>query len=74
MLLKNAEIINPESNFQGKSDIRIENGLIKEISDSINPFADEEVIDIINSSTDLTAKYDYTYLSENETIVRIKER
>ena len=46
MLLKNAEIINPESNFQGKSDIRIENGLIKEISDSINPFADEEVIDL----------------------------
>lgn len=36
--------------------------------------SDEEVIDIINSSTDLTAKYDYTYLSENETIVRIKER
>ena len=46
MLLKNAKIINPESNFQGKSDIRIENGLIKEISDSINPFADEEVIDL----------------------------
>ena len=35
---------------------------------------DEEVMNIINSTTNLTDKYDYTYLSENETIVRIKER
>lgn len=35
---------------------------------------DEEVMNVINSTTNLTDKYDYTYLSENETIVRIKER
>ena len=35
---------------------------------------DSEVINIINSDSDLTEKYPYQYLSLEETIVRIKER
>ena len=35
---------------------------------------DEEVINIIHSDTNLLEKYPYRYLSDEETIVRIKER
>ncbi len=46
MLLKNGKIINPEKNFEGISDIRIENGLIKEINQNIQPYTNEEIIDL----------------------------
>ncbi len=46
MLFKNAEIVNPKNNFQGKSDIRIENGLIREVAVNIIPLNNEEVIDL----------------------------
>ena len=36
--------------------------------------SDEEVMEILHSKTNLEEKYPYKYLSENETIVRIKER
>ena len=35
---------------------------------------DEEVIEIIHSDKNLEQKYPYRYLSEKDTIVRIKER
>ncbi len=35
---------------------------------------DEEVLAIINSSTDLALKYPYQYLSQKKTITRVKER
>ena len=46
MLLKNAKIINPKNNFEKISDIRIENGIVKEISNGITPLRDEKVIDL----------------------------
>ena len=46
MLLKNAKIVNPKTNFEGVSDIRIEDGLIIEISEKINPFDNEEIVDL----------------------------
>lgn len=46
MLLKNARIINPKTNFDNISDIRIENEIIKEIGKNLNPEANEEVIDL----------------------------
>ena len=46
MLLKNARIINPNTNFDGKSDIRIENAIIKEISEHLEPQTDEEFLDL----------------------------
>lgn len=46
MLLKNARIINPKTNFDSKSDIRIENGIITEISENITALGDEEIIDL----------------------------
>ena len=36
--------------------------------------SDEEILEIIHKKDNLTEKYPYTYLSESETIVRIKER
>ncbi|MBQ3642549.1 dihydroorotase [bacterium] len=50
MLLKNAILINPENNFEGKSDIRIEGDIITKISEKLQPENQEEVID-------LTGKY-----------------
>lgn len=46
MLLKNARIINPKTNFDEISDIRIENEIIKEIAVNILPETNEEVIDL----------------------------
>ena len=46
MLLKNAHIINPADNFNELSDIRIENGVVTEISKDLFPLVDEEVIDL----------------------------
>ena len=46
MLLKNAKIVNPKTNFEGISDIRIEDGYIKEISVNIIPLNNEKVIDL----------------------------
>ena len=45
MLLKNAMIINPKNNFEEISDIRIENGLIKEIGKNLKANQNEENID-----------------------------
>ena len=45
MLLKNARIINPKTNFDKISDIRIENGIIKEIGQNL-PSQNDEVIDL----------------------------
>ena len=46
MLLKNARIINPKTNFDSISDIRIENGIITEISEHITALNNEEIIDL----------------------------
>ncbi|MCD7740446.1 MAG: dihydroorotase, partial [Candidatus Gastranaerophilales bacterium] len=46
MLLKNGKIVNPKNNFEDISDIRIENGKIKEISKNITPAAKEEIKDL----------------------------
>ncbi len=46
MLLKNGKIVNPKNNFEDISDIRIENGKIKEISKNLAPYTDEETIDL----------------------------
>ncbi len=46
MLLKNGKIINPARNIEGMSDIRIENGVIKEISQNITPEKVEQVYDL----------------------------
>ena len=46
MLLKNAHIINPADNFNELSDIRIENGVVTEISKDLFHLVDEEVIDL----------------------------
>lgn len=46
MLLKNARIVNPKTNFDEISDIRIENGIVDEISVDIKPKAGEEIIDL----------------------------
>lgn len=46
MLLKNAHIINPADNLNELSDIRVENGMVAEISKNLFPLVDEEVIDL----------------------------
>ncbi|MBQ9244694.1 dihydroorotase [bacterium] len=46
MLLKNGKIINPANNFEGISDIRIENGIITEISKNIMQNENEEIVDL----------------------------
>lgn len=46
MLLKNAIIINPKTNFEGISDLRIKNGIITEFNPDIKPVENEEVIDL----------------------------
>ncbi len=46
MLLKNATVINPAENFEGKSDIRIENGIITEFSPNLKSNSNEETIDL----------------------------
>ena len=46
MLLKNAKIVNPKTNFEGISDIRIEDGFVKEIATNLLPIENEEVIDL----------------------------
>ncbi len=46
MLLKNGKIINPQTDFEGISDIRIENGLISEISQNLQQKDNEKVIDL----------------------------
>lgn len=45
MLLKNARVINPKTNFDKHSDIRIENDTVTQISEYIEPLKDEEVRD-----------------------------
>ncbi len=45
MLLKNAKVINPETNYEGEMDVRIESGKIVELAENIIP-KQEEVIDI----------------------------
>ena len=37
MLLKNVKIVNPKTNYEGISDIRIEDSYIKEIAQNIKP-------------------------------------
>ena len=46
MLLKNGKIVNPKNNFEGISDIRIENGIITEIAKGLSAKSNEEVIDL----------------------------
>lgn len=46
MLLKNARIVNPKTNFDEISDIRIENEIVDEISINIKPKVGEEIIDL----------------------------
>ena len=46
MLLKNAKIVNPKTNFEGVSDIRIEDAWVKEIAVNLQPKDNEEVIDL----------------------------
>lgn len=46
MLLKNAKIVNPKTNFEDISDIRIEDGIIQEITTNITPKLSEEIIDL----------------------------
>lgn len=46
MLLKNAKIVNPKTNFNEVSDLRIENGIITEISKDITPKDNEKLIDL----------------------------
>ena len=46
MLLKNAKILNPKTNFEGISDIRVEDGIITEIAVNLTPKTNEEVIDL----------------------------
>lgn len=46
MLLKNGIIVNPEKNSEYKSDIKIENQIIKLIQPDITPAENEEVIDL----------------------------
>lgn len=46
MLLKNAHIINPADNLNELSDIRVENGMVAEVSKNLFPLVDEEVIDL----------------------------
>lgn len=46
MLLKNAKIINPKTNFEGIADIKIEGDIIKEIAPKLQAKAQEEVIDL----------------------------
>ena len=46
MLLKNVKIVNPKTNFEEISDIRIIDGIIAEISTNIQTKMDEEVIDL----------------------------
>lgn len=46
MLLKNAKIVNPKTNFEGISDIRVEDGIVREIAINLAPKSDEEVVDL----------------------------
>lgn len=46
MLLKNAKMVNPKTNFEGIIDIRITNGIVEEISKNLIPKKDEECIDL----------------------------
>ena len=46
MLLKNAKIVNPKTNFEGISDIRVEDGIITEIAVNLTPKTNEEVVDL----------------------------
>ena len=46
MLLKNVKIVNPKTNFEGISDIRIEDGIVREIAINLAPKSDEKVIDL----------------------------
>ena len=46
MLLKNAKIVNPKTNFNEVSDLRIENGIITEISKDITPKDNEKLINL----------------------------
>lgn len=46
MLLKNAKMVNPKTNFEGIIDIRITNGIVEEISKNLVPKQDEECIDL----------------------------
>lgn len=46
MLLKNAKVVNPINNFEGLSDIRIENGIITEFAPDLSEKPKEEIIDL----------------------------
>ena len=46
MLLKNAKIVNPKTNFEGISDIRVEDGIITEIAVNLTPKTNEEVVEL----------------------------
>lgn len=46
MLLKNGFLINPHTQTQGITDIRISEGLISEIGQNLSPSAEEEVLDL----------------------------
>ena len=46
MLLKNAKVVNPQTNYEKISDIRIENGIIVKFEPDIKPENNEEVIDL----------------------------
>ena len=46
MLLKNAKIVNPKTNFEGISDIRIAGSIVKEIANNLQPKDIEVVVDL----------------------------
>ena len=46
MLLKNVKLVNPKTNFEDITDIRITNDIISEISKKITAKENEEVIDL----------------------------
>ena len=46
MLLKNAKIVNPKTKFEGIADIRIIDGIVKEISKDLLANTGEEVVDL----------------------------
>ena len=72
MLLKNAKIVNPKTNFEGISDIRIENGIVKEIANNLQPKDNEEVIDIIQKITGEEVKEAASLLEKKFSVI-VKE-
>jgi dihydroorotase len=45
LLIKNGRLIEPASDFDGRADVRIDNGIVDRIDDGLKPARDDEVID-----------------------------